>query len=293
MVKSDPEALLNGLVRKKAFTLVELLVVISIIALLPAIMMPALQKARELARRVTCTANLHQQGIALSAYGATYNRFPPPVHQGFWPFGGMGYPPKGSHLASPFLDFQPAGQAALLKGKFLSDIHFLYCPAASKYHFTYDSVFLAWQTNRTWNPKWPDELNYYVFYIGYPYWVSWTPIGPAGTPSDYSPEKDVVQLKITSQGPTSRGDTVAISDMTITEQGTGDAAAAESLGYWVNHVKNAGAGFNFSSRGKVSGGNTLYNDGSVKWVPFSEMKKNSRIHVTRDIDSRYWWYYWF
>ena len=54
--------------KKQAFTLVELLVVISIIALLLAILMPALQKAREQARTVACRSNVRQIGLAMNAY---------------------------------------------------------------------------------------------------------------------------------------------------------------------------------------------------------------------------------
>ncbi|MCF7957301.1 MAG: DUF1559 domain-containing protein [Phycisphaerae bacterium] len=59
--------------RKKAFTLIELLVVISIIALLVAILMPALGKAREQARRTLCLSNLKQQGIGLLMYSHDNN----------------------------------------------------------------------------------------------------------------------------------------------------------------------------------------------------------------------------
>ncbi len=52
------------------FTLIELLVVISIIAVLMAIMMPALSKAREQARIVTCSNNLHQMGIGMNTYAS-------------------------------------------------------------------------------------------------------------------------------------------------------------------------------------------------------------------------------
>jgi prepilin-type N-terminal cleavage/methylation domain-containing protein len=62
---------------KKGFTLVELLVVISIIAVLLAVLMPALSKAREMAKRVICGSNLRQWGIAIGAYaGANDNSFP-------------------------------------------------------------------------------------------------------------------------------------------------------------------------------------------------------------------------
>jgi prepilin-type N-terminal cleavage/methylation domain-containing protein/prepilin-type processing-associated H-X9-DG protein len=51
-----------------AFTLIELLVVIAIIAILMAIMMPALQRVKEQAREITCRANLRQYGVAQALY---------------------------------------------------------------------------------------------------------------------------------------------------------------------------------------------------------------------------------
>ena len=59
--------------KSRGFTLIELLVVIAIIAILAAMLLPALQQARESARRASCTSNLNQLGKALKLYSAAYN----------------------------------------------------------------------------------------------------------------------------------------------------------------------------------------------------------------------------
>jgi prepilin-type N-terminal cleavage/methylation domain-containing protein/prepilin-type processing-associated H-X9-DG protein len=63
--------------RPKGFTLVELLVVITIIAILVAMLLPAVQAAREAGRRAQCMNNLKQLGIALLAYETQWESFPP------------------------------------------------------------------------------------------------------------------------------------------------------------------------------------------------------------------------
>lgn len=215
------------------FTLIELLIVVVIIAILTAMLLPALSRAKERARRVVCLNNLSQQGTALFMYADDAKKKVPPAADaaawleysrtgGLWPMGWMRY---DNTVPSRSM----AGQGLLLP--YTSSAEIFFCPSVGAKGFTYE---------KQWAARAFDKKN-----VGYPYWMGYGKGGPGMTSG----------FDLLAESMKSDPDTIVTQDLTVGLSHAVHRSNHRTRSEW------------------FAGGNVLRLAGGCEWIHGSELLK--------------------
>lgn len=236
--------------KRKAFTLIELLAVIAIISLLVSILMPSLAKAKELARRAACSGNLHTIAVAAQLYGADFKDWLP------WRGQIEGNDPNVANC-SWTSDGRLAWQGYLPGYTLKYGGKVFYCPSMSR---AYEEFNL---------PKgWPGA--YGIYWWGYDYFAMYVQTDAAGKVVMGANGKPINGMYWTGTLP---------SPTRITDNSRSPILADITRGFtdtsWTYYAHGAGGGWFNGGFGiaqsatlKPEGLNSAQLDGSVKWCRY-------------------------
>ena len=246
--------------RKAGFTLIELLVVVAIIALLIAILLPSLGRARESARRSTCAANLKAIGTSAATYAAENSDKLPNLGNGgglnWWWDINIDKTPAGNGIANALL----TATYATLKGKPDSVRRIFYCPSNTLQNsfvdssggtlFEYNGISVigyAWFGPRPPGSNLPTGIA-----------PSQIPTTPVGGKALFPPLAVYAQFSAVPSGSSAvLANDAIISNSTApsTSSNWTDIVGGFQMHHTTSHMEGA----------KPAGGNTLCYDGHAEW----------------------------
>jgi len=234
--------------RVGAFTLIELLVVIAIIAILAALLLPALAKAKERGYRASCKGNLHQQGFAMLIYtGDNNNNLPdlryapftttPPTAMGLWPW----------DISTNFSD------QIIYNG---GSRNVFYCPSDA-----------AWNCGWTWDYNISNNVAFHI--LGYVYLLPGAGMNAGGTSESPYWKTNVIGIP----GQPSPSDSEMVVDVVMRDT-TGNYNDITSTGNKILIAAGVVQRTSHLEGSLPAGGNELYEDGHVEWRTFRVMYDN-------------------
>ncbi len=288
------------------FTLVELLVVISIIALLIALLLSALARAKLLAERTNCALNLRQIGIALHEYSNEYRGQYPPDETAWWPmgpYGGAGNPFNAPAWGLELLYYSGEApgydvpttanfQPGVLKPTAVG-VQVLYSPDPGEFSYS-NCLGGSGPLEYYYNSQ--GYIDDFYGYSGYCYWADRgyqagePAVNPTTVTPNYSRAYDLPPFggnptfwNGSASGWSWYNDDPAHEPALNPQAGPGSILVTD-LTAFSGDVVNGGQGMltngNPSSNHadgsmpefEPAGEHELYNDGSVHWVPLSDIK---------------------